>query len=131
MENSEATVYGVGYSKREIAQLLAALLENGITLVLDIRSIPVSRHRPEFSKSNLAHWLGSVGIDYACAGGSIGGKLENVGFDSSVFQISQMAKNGERICLLCVESQDKCHRGSIIKPALAEYGVELKELVEA
>lgn len=130
-ELQKLRVFGAGYSGLDMEDLLSALLDRGITMLIDIRSRPLSRHRPEFSKSNLAHWVASVGIQYVHAGKSIGGKLANEGFDETVSRIALMARDGERICLLCVEPrQQDCHRGSVIAPALAAHGVALKELIE-
>ena len=41
-----------------------ALVDAGISMLLDIRHMPVSRYRPEFSKRNLAERLNAAGIIY-------------------------------------------------------------------
>lgn len=60
----DADFYTVGYTRRNIAGFLAVLVEAGVSTVVDVRHAPVSMHKPDFSKKNLARHLAGVGIDY-------------------------------------------------------------------
>ena len=56
--------YTIGYSGKTIDAFIDALVEAGVSTLLDIRHLPSSRHRPEFSKRNLDAALDGVGINY-------------------------------------------------------------------
>lgn len=122
-------LFGCGYGGRTMEVFLSNLVRNGIDLVADIRTYPISRFWVGFSKANLITSLASVGIEYTHEGKRIGGKLENVGFNERIDEISELVKKGMRICLLCAESKpEKCHRTTILKPEFAKRGVKLVEL---
>ncbi len=57
------TIYTIGYEAATMADFLAALHRAGVTRVIDVRALPLSR-RPGFSKSSLAASLAEAGIDY-------------------------------------------------------------------
>ena len=127
--NARIFIFGAGYGGRKMPVFLSTLVENRVELLVDIRSIPISRHYPAFSKTNLISSLSSVGIQYAHDGRAIGGKLRNVGFSKKLDQLAQMANDGQRICVMCAESDPtQCHRTSKLKPALARRGIELIEI---
>lgn len=56
-------IYTIGYEGTTQADLVAALRDAGVTLLADIRAVPLSR-RPGFSKNILANGLREAGIDY-------------------------------------------------------------------
>lgn len=53
----------VGYEGASLAEFLATLRAAGVTTLLDVRELPLSR-RPGFSKRALGEALGTVGIAY-------------------------------------------------------------------
>lgn len=56
--------FTIGYSERSLDQFIELLRLARVDLVADVRSVPISRFRPEFSKSNLAEALIEQGIEY-------------------------------------------------------------------
>lgn len=56
-------IYTIGYEAATMTEVLAALQTAGVTRVIDVRALPLSR-RPGFSKSSLAASLAEAGIDY-------------------------------------------------------------------
>lgn len=56
-------LYTIGYEATTMAEFIAALTLAGVTQVIDIRALPLSR-RPGFSKSPLAASLAEAGIGY-------------------------------------------------------------------
>jgi uncharacterized protein (DUF488 family) len=53
----------IGHSTLRIETFLAILRENGVRVLADIRSIPKSRHNPQFAQENLAPALDGAGIE--------------------------------------------------------------------
>lgn len=56
-------VFTIGYEGATQAELIDRLCEAGVTLLADVRAVPLSR-RPGFSKNILAAGLREAGIDY-------------------------------------------------------------------
>lgn len=56
-------IHSIGYEGATQAEVIAALHEAGVTRLIDVRQLPLSR-RPGFSKSSLAASLAAEGIDY-------------------------------------------------------------------
>lgn len=54
----------IGHSALPIETFLAILRENGVRTLADIRTIPKSRHNPQFAQENLARSLEEAGITY-------------------------------------------------------------------
>lgn len=56
-------IFTIGYEGATQAELITALKAVGVTLLADVRAVPLSR-RPGFSKNILAAGLKEAGIDY-------------------------------------------------------------------
>lgn len=56
-------IFTIGYEGATQPELIAALKGAGVTRVIDVRAVPLSR-KPGFSKNVLAAGLGEAGIDY-------------------------------------------------------------------
>jgi uncharacterized protein (DUF488 family) len=56
-------LFTVGYEGSKPSDLFASLQENGVTLLIDVRDVPISR-KPGFSKTALAQGLDETGIRY-------------------------------------------------------------------
>src|SRR5579872_2251137 len=59
-----ADFFTLGYEGRPTPDLLAALREAGVRLLLDVRHSPVSMYRPELSKNNFRELLAREGFEY-------------------------------------------------------------------
>ncbi|MBI3192019.1 MAG: DUF488 family protein, partial [Pedosphaera parvula] len=46
-------LYTIGYGTRTLVEFLAALKSNRIEYLIDVRTAPYSRHKPEFAKDQL------------------------------------------------------------------------------
>ena len=60
----EPDFYTAGYSGLEIDKFIEKLKEVGVATVVDIRNVPVSRFKPEYSKNNLKAALEAQSISY-------------------------------------------------------------------
>lgn len=57
-------VYAIGHSTRPLEELAELLHAHGVKLLCDIRSIPKSRHNPQYNKNNLSKELPEYKIRY-------------------------------------------------------------------
>jgi uncharacterized protein (DUF488 family) len=67
----------IGYSGRTISEFLRLLSESQVDVVCDVRSMPYSRFRPEFSRGQLKAQLNSVGIKYKFFGEELGARPQD------------------------------------------------------
>lgn len=61
---ADADFFTVGYTGRTTADLLEALVKNGVRTLIDIRQNAVSMYRPELSKNNLKRAIECLGMCY-------------------------------------------------------------------
>ncbi len=58
-------VFTIGHSTRSLDELVALLRHHGVRRVVDVRSVPRSRHNPQFDRDALERDLPARGIAYA------------------------------------------------------------------
>lgn len=58
------SIFTVGHSTRSIDEFLELLRAHGVKAIVDIRSIPRSRHNPQFNADVLEHFLRQNRISY-------------------------------------------------------------------
>ena len=144
------TVYTIGHSNRPIEEFLALLREHGIERVLDIRTVPKSRHNPQFGQDQLPASLEAAGIGYAYIrelGGlrrahkdtpnsgwrnaSVRGYADHMqtrDFKEHVEEVAGMAQ-ASRCALMCAEAVPwRCHR-SMVADALTVRGVAVEHII--
>jgi Protein of unknown function, DUF488 len=63
-KGTSPVIYTIGHSTRPIEDFIRLLEANGIKRLIDIRTIPKSRHNPQFNADSFAASLGNAGIDY-------------------------------------------------------------------
>jgi len=145
-------VLTVGHSTRPIAGFIALLRAHGVTQLVDVRTVPRSRHNPQFGGDALAASLAAESIGYshvAALGGlrspragSINGGWRNRSFQGyadymqteafadAVMTLIALAER-ERVAIMCAEAVPwRCHR-SLIADALVARGVAACEIVSA
>jgi len=145
-------VLTVGHSTRPIADFVALLRAHGVTQLVDVRTVPRSRHNPQFNGDALAASLAAASIGYAHAAalgglrspraGSVNGGWRNRSFQgyadhmqSAEFADAITALVGlaarDRVAVMCAEAVPwRCHR-SLIADALFARGVAACEIVSA
>ncbi|HAJ38661.1 MAG TPA: hypothetical protein DCL15_23590, partial [Chloroflexi bacterium] len=74
---SAPPIYTIGYGDRDLDRFIAVLEANAIAYLLDVRSAPYSRFKPEFSKEALAKALAEHGIRYVYLGDKLGGRPDD------------------------------------------------------
>ena len=140
----------IGHSNRTIEVFVDLLRANEVARVIDVRTIPRSRHNPQFNLDSLPHSLRAVGIAYEHRAG-LGGLRHslktstNTGWRNASFrgyadymQTDEFADNvnevvaiarSERCALMCAEAVPwRCHR-SLIADALMVRGVRVEDII--
>lgn len=146
------TVSTVGHSTHPIEEFIRILQAHAIRRLVDVRTIPKSRHNPQFEREALARSLASAAIEYTHLPG-LGGLRHprkdsvNTGWRNASFrgyadymQTPEFAKNLDRLlaitseaptAIMCAEAVPwRCHR-SLIADALTVRGIEVLEILSA
>jgi len=145
----EVTVFTIGHSTRPIDEFIALLTAHQVRRLIDVRTIPQSRHNPQFGRDQLAASLEKAGIQYTHMPG-LGGlrrprkDSRNTGwrnasfrgyadymqtgeFEESLNRCIELAKE-DPIALMCAEAVPwRCHR-SLIADALLARGIDVREI---
>jgi uncharacterized protein (DUF488 family) len=74
-------LYTIGHSTRTLEDFIQALKSQGIKLLVDIRSFPMSRRLPHFNRDNLERELPPGGIGYLWMK-TLGGRRRKIREDS-------------------------------------------------
>ncbi len=56
------TVFTIGHSTRELAEFIHLLKTYGVTKIADVRTVPRSRHNPQFNRETLPDALKAASI---------------------------------------------------------------------
>ncbi|MDO8207121.1 MAG: DUF488 domain-containing protein [Gallionella sp.] len=149
-QDSQPVVLTVGHSTRSLKEFIALLQTHAATRLIDVRTVPRSRHNPQFNRDSLQVALEAAGIGYMhVAGlggfrrthpGSVNMGWRNVSFRgfADYMQTAEFAENlaelieramQERIALMCAEAVPwRCHR-SLIADALVVHGIRVEEII--
>ncbi len=148
--DAQPVVLTVGHSTRPLAEFIALLAAHSVTRLIDVRTVPRSRHNPQFNRDTLPAALEASGIHYEHAAG-LGGfrraspESPNLGWRNASFrgyadymQTAEFAQNlaylmklakQERVAIMCAEAVPwRCHR-SLIADALVVHGFRVEEIV--
>ena len=142
-------VFTIGHSTRAIEEFIRLLKAHGVQRVIDVRTIPRSRHNPQFDRDQLSPALHSARIHYRHMAG-LGGLrharrdsantgwrnarfrgyadyMQTSAFEESLVRCIEVAMR-ERVVLMCAEAVPwRCHR-SLIADALLVRGVDAREI---
>lgn len=143
-------VFTVGHSTRAIDEFIQLLQAHGVTMVADVRTIPKSRHNPQFNTTSLSVSLRKAGIKYVHLPGlgglrhakpdSPNGGWRNASFRgyADYMQTPEFAENlghlievteEERVAIMCAEAVPwRCHR-SLIGDALTVRGLRVEDIM--
>lgn len=140
----------IGHSTRLIDEFIDLLKSNEVGCVLDIRTVPRSRHNPQFNRDALPGSLAAAGIGYRHLPGlgglrHAGPDSPNTGWRNASFrgyadymQSPEFADNvtavielaqGSRCALMCAEAVPwRCHR-ALVADALVVRGILVEHIV--
>ncbi len=71
-QDAAPAFFTIGHSTRSLPELIELLRDAGVTLLVDVRTVPRSRTHPQFNADSLPQALAPAGIDY-CHIGALGG----------------------------------------------------------
>lgn len=143
-------VLTIGHSTRTLEFFIRMLKAHEVTMVVDIRTVPRSRHNPQFNKETLPDELKAAGVEYIHMPG-LGGLRHprsdspNTGWRNNSFrgfadymQTEDFKENlktlinlarRERCALMCAEAVPwRCHR-SLIADALVIRDIKVEHII--
>ena len=142
-------VFTIGYGARDIEAFIAALQANQIEFLLDVRSRPYSRYKPEFSRDALEAHVRRAGIRYVFMGDSLGGRPadptcydadgkvnyaaveERAFYQGGLDRVASAHAQGRRVALMCSEGKpENCHRSKLIGKSLAKRAIPVSHIDE-
>jgi uncharacterized protein (DUF488 family) len=142
-------VYTIGYGARDISQFLSVILRYETGYVLDVRSKPYSRYKPDFARENLESHLRRAGIRYVFMGDALGGRPDDAGcydadgkvnyqkiaertfYREGLDRVAKAHAQGLHVTLMCSEGKpEQCHRSKLIGKSLREMGIRVVHIDE-
>ncbi len=145
-----AAVFTIGHSTRTLETFLGLLQAHGVTRLVDVRTIPRSRHNPQYNQETLPASLKAAGISYthlARLGGLRHARRDssNLGWENASFrgfadymqtpefrqgldELLALTRR-EPVALMCAETVPwRCHR-SLIADALLVRGITVEHIL--
>lgn len=144
------TIYTIGHSTHSAEEFLEILKAHGMELLVDVRTIPKSRHNPQFNSDTLEMSLNANRINYlrlAGLGGLRHAKKDSINqgwknasfrgfadymqteeFEESLLQLIDMA-GMQKTVIMCAEAVPwRCHR-SLIGDALLVRRISVMDIM--
>ncbi len=144
------TIYTIGHSTRPIEEFIALLQARSIEVLVDVRTVPRSRHNPQFETNALRTSLHEAGIDYIHIAG-LGGLrrprkdspnngwrnesfrgyadyMQTDTFRNALNELQALAQQ-HTTAIMCAEAVPwRCHR-SLIADALTVQGWQVLDII--
>lgn len=145
-------IYTIGHSTRPINEFIDLLKSHGITQLVDIRTIPKSRHNPQYGQEMLQQSMKDAGISYIylkALGGLRSSSKDSINdawrnksfrnyadymqtdaFTEGLKELIQLAAD-KTTAIMCAEAVPwRCHR-SLVSDALLIRGIDSCEIISA
>ena len=149
---TQPTVLTIGHSTRTLDTFIEMLSAHGVKRLVDVRTIPRSRHNPQFNRDTLPEALRSAGIAYTHMeplGGlrharpdspnagwrnssfrGFADYMQTPEFEAGLEELMQLAAR-EQTVIMCAETVPwRCHR-SLIADALKVRGMQVEHIMSA
>lgn len=147
MESVEKrTIYTIGHSTHEIKNCISLLKRHRVNAVADVRSVPYSRHYPQFNRENLIDSLRVHSIEYVFLGKELGARSDNPEcyengrvkyrllartklFREGIEWVRKGSKH-KKIALMCAEKDPlDCHRTILVARELVRVGSDIAHIL--
>ncbi|HEY4232793.1 MAG TPA: DUF488 domain-containing protein [Lacipirellulaceae bacterium] len=145
-------IFTIGHSTRTIDELVAMLRTHGVERIVDVRTIPRSRHNPQFNREALRTSLHNRRLGYRhlkALGGlrraradstntgwrnasfrGFADYMQTPAFDDALEQLIALARE-KRVAIMCAEAVPwRCHR-SLISDALLSRHCKVRDIMSA
>jgi len=145
--------YTIGHSTRTIDEFVDALRSFGVRTLVDIRTVPRSRHVPQFNREDLSRTLPRRGIRYrhlptlgglrkpradsentAWRNAGFRGFADYMGtpeFEDGLRDLRGLARGAGPVAVMCAEAVPwRCHR-SLVADALLARGDRVVHIMQA
>ena len=151
-EGTACAVMTIGHSTRTLETFTHLLQVHEVKQVVDVRTVPRSRHNPQFNRETLPDHLKTAGMEYVHMPG-VGGLrhpragsenvgwrnasfrgfadyMETVEFENHLGKLIELAQE-KRTALMCAEVLPwRCHR-SLIADALEVRGIKADHILSS
>ena len=146
---AQLPIFTIGYGSRSMDEFLAALAARDIAILVDLRSSPYSKFKPEFSQKALETSLRNKGIRYVYMGDLLGGRPNDptcydadgkviydavrvtATFGHGLERLRKGHQQDLRLMLMCSEGKpESCHRSKLVGVALEEMGITVLHIDE-
>jgi len=150
VQTAQSTIFTIGHSTRTLPEFVAILRASDVSVVVDVRSVPRSRHNPQFNKETLPAALKAKGIGYVHmpdigglrrpVRGSVNTAWRNKSFRgyADYMQTKEFAEQllhlialarENCVAIMCAEALPwRCHR-SLIADALIVRNVKVEHII--
>lgn len=150
-------VYTIGHSNQSLDDFYEMLQSQGITCVIDVRSMPYSKYTSQFNKESILSFLKQKDILYAHFGIEFGARREDCLIERTVIRnkhqvhqlqvdflegmktqnflhgVDRLAKAvscGFKVALMCSEANPlECHRFSFLSRYLYEHDWDVEHII--
>jgi uncharacterized protein (DUF488 family) len=149
-QTAQSTIFTIGHSTRTLPEFIKILCTHGVAIVVDVRSVPRSRHNPQFNKETLPAALKTEDIGYVHmpeigglrrqARGSVNTAWRNKSFrgyadymqtkefTEQLLHLMALAREN-CVTIMCAETLPwRCHR-SLIADALVVRNVKVEHII--
>ncbi|MFZ0547017.1 MAG: DNA helicase RecQ [Candidatus Promineifilaceae bacterium] len=142
-------LYTIGYGARDIADFIAVLQANDIAYLIDVRSKPYSRYKPDFTKQALERHLQAADIRYVFMGDTLGGMpddpdcydaegkvvyekvAQKAFYHQGIGRLQDAFDQQLRVAIMCSEGKpENCHRTKLISKTLIAQDVPVVHIDE-
>ncbi|HEV2176050.1 MAG TPA: DUF488 domain-containing protein [Terriglobia bacterium] len=147
---SPLLVLTIGHSTRPLDDFVSLLKAHGVKRLVDVRTLPRSRHNPQFNRETLAAALRSARLHYRhvkALGGLRHARADSINtgwrnasfrgfadymqtpeFEAALEALIELARQ-EPVAIMCAEAVPwRCHR-SLIADALVARGIAVEDIM--
>jgi uncharacterized protein (DUF488 family) len=141
-------IYTIGYGTRTIEELIRLLNIYRVEYLIDVRSQPYSRFKPEFTKDALEARITHAGLRYVYMGDTLGGipddqtcyvngkvdysiVRQKAFYQEGIKRLHIALDKGHTVALMCSEGKpQECHRTKLIGETLTAENVAVRHIDE-